>query len=263
MSSLQAWSLDGFRPEDASARLDFDASGARWLFANVERLSRLLGVRIEGIERLPEGRALLVANHAFGWDVLFVMARIWREKRRPVWVLGEHVFWKFPFLRRLARAAGTVDGTRANLDDLLSRDQLVLVLPGGLREAVKPRELRYRLLWGHRYGFVRAAIRHAAPLVPLASVGTDDLFDFVGNAYARGRRWLGRADIPLPIPSRLLPIPHFVPLRFIIGQPISPPVTSDRENDGAAVQRFRWEVAGALHELIDIELARRSGIDLG
>lgn len=263
MASLPAWSLDGFRPEDATARLDFDASGGRWLFANIERISRLLRISVSGIERIPEGRALLVANHAFGWDVLFVMARVWHERRRPVWVLGEHAFWKFPFLRRLARAAGTVDGTRENLDDLLAREQLVLVLPGGLREAVKPRELRYRLLWGRRYGFVRAAIRHGAPVVPLASVGTDELFDFVGNAYARGRRWLGRADIPLPVPSRLLPIPHLVPLRFIFGEAIRPPVGPDRENDEAAVRRFRWEIAGSLHELIDVELARRSGIDLG
>jgi 1-acyl-sn-glycerol-3-phosphate acyltransferase len=263
MTSFGAWSLDGFHSEDAAARLDFDSPGARWLFASVERISSLLRIRIDGIEHLPEGRALLVANHAFGWDVLFVMARVWHKRRRPVWVLGEHVFWKFPFLRRMARAAGTVDGTRANLDELLSRDQLVLVLPGGLREAVKPRELRYRLLWGHRYGFVRGAIRHAAPIVPLASVGTDQLFDFMGNAYDRGRRWLGRADIPLPLPSRLLPIPHLVPLRFIVGEPIRPPVGPDREGDEVAVQRFRWEISGALHELIDVELARRSGVNLG
>jgi len=52
----------------------------------------------------------------------------------------------------------------------LSHDQLVLVMPGGVREALKPRELRYRLLWGHRYGFVRAALRNQTPIVPVASV---------------------------------------------------------------------------------------------
>ncbi len=65
------------------------------------------------------------------------------------------------------------------------------MLPGGLREAVKPSALRYRLLWGDRVGFVRAAIRNQAPVVPLATLGGDEIFDFVGDAYARGRRWLG------------------------------------------------------------------------
>lgn len=59
--------------------------------------------------------------------------------------------------------------------------ELVLVLPGGLCEAVKPHELRYRLLWGHRYGFVRAALRHGAPLVPVASLGADDIIHLVGD----------------------------------------------------------------------------------
>ena len=51
-------------------------------------------------------------------------------------------------------------------------------------EALKPRELRYRLLWGHRYGFIRAAIRNRTPISPLAAIGSDELFDFVGDAYA-------------------------------------------------------------------------------
>jgi 1-acyl-sn-glycerol-3-phosphate acyltransferase len=144
---------------------------------------------------------------------------------------------------------------------LLARDELVLVLPGGLREAVKPRELRYRLLWGHRYGFIRAAIRNQAPIVPLACIGADDLFDFVGNAYRRGERLLRRKGFPIPLPARILPIPHLVRLRFVFGDPIPPPppVTA---LDEQAVRRFRHEVEGALHETMEIELARRVGIDL-
>ena len=165
---------------------------------------------------------MLVANHSFGWDSILPMAAVWRQLDRPVWVLGEHAWWKVPFLRRLAAAVGTVDGTPTNADRLLAGEELVLVLPGGLREAVKPRELRYRLLWGNRYGFIRAAIRNQAPIVPLASIGADDLFDFVGNAYRRGEVWLRRGGIPVPLPSRILPIPHFVKLAFLFGAPIPP-----------------------------------------
>ena len=79
-----------------------------------------------------------------------------------MWGLGEHAWWKVPFLRRLAAAVGTVDGNPGNVNRLLSADEVVLVLPGGLREAVKPRELRYRLLWGKRYGsFVRRSATSA------------------------------------------------------------------------------------------------------
>src|SRR5690606_32719484 len=125
-----------------------------------------------------------------------------------------------------------------------------------------PATLRYRLLWGHRFGFVRAAIRHRVPVVPVASVGTDELFDFVGDAYARGRRWT-RGLVPVPLPRRILPVPHRASLRFVIGEPITPPLAVEGPDERASLERFRREIAGALHELIDNELARRAGIDLG
>src|SRR5437868_4181930 len=157
---------------------------------------------------MPGGDTPLVPRR--GMRLAFGVARIHVETGRAVFSLGEHLWWKVPGVRRVARAVGIVDGTRANADALLADGQLVLVLPGGLREALKPRELRYRLLWGRRYGFVRTAIRNGAPIVPLASIGADDLFDFVGNAYRRGERWLRRTGIPIPLPARILPIPHRV-----------------------------------------------------
>jgi 1-acyl-sn-glycerol-3-phosphate acyltransferase len=254
--------IDGFRPEGREAFVGFTPDVANRFYDVVSWASRLLRVEIKGLDHVPAGRALLVANHSFGWDSILPMAAVWRELERPVWVLGEHAWWKVPFLRRLASAVGTVDGTPANADRLLAGEELVLVLPGGLREAVKPRELRYRLLWGHRYGFIRAAIRNQAPIVPLASIGADDMFDFVGNAYRRGESWLRRTGIPVPLPSRLLPIPHLVRLSFVFGEPIPPRARPEEANDPEVVRRIRHEVEGALHELIENELARRAGIDL-
>jgi 1-acyl-sn-glycerol-3-phosphate acyltransferase len=254
--------VDHFLPEHRDAFVAFRPETAERFYRVVDRLARALRVEVRGFENVPKGPALFVANHAFGWDVVFAMAAISRTTGRPVWALGEHAWWKVPFLRRLASAVGTVDGTTENVDRLLSKGELVLVLPGGLREAVKPRELRYRLLWGHRYGFVRAAIRNQAPLVPLASIGADDLFDFVGNAYRRGERWLRRTGIPIPLPSRILPVPHLVRLRFVIGEPVTPLAPPEGANDKATVRRLRHEIEGALHEIIETELARRVGIEL-
>jgi 1-acyl-sn-glycerol-3-phosphate acyltransferase len=255
-------SIDGFRPDHRDAFVGFVPTTAKRFQSVVSWLSRRLHVEVEGIENLPRGRALIVANHAFGWDVVFAMNAVWQRQHRTIWALGEHVWWKVPFVRELAAEVGTVDGTNANADRLLSRDELVIVLPGGLREAVKPRELRYRLLWGHRYGFVRAAIRNQAPLVPLASIGADDIFDFVGNAYRRGERLLRRTGIPVPLPSRILPIPHLVPLRFVFGEPIAPSATPEQIDDPLVVRRLRREVEGALHEILETELARRAGFDV-
>jgi len=256
-------SIDGFAPGAEDAFVSFDADVADRAFRWVDRIAARLHIEVRGIENVPDGAAILVVNHAFGWDVVFLMAAIWRARRRPVWALGEHLWWRVPFLRRIAAAMGTVDGTPANVDRLLAGGELVVVLPGGLREAVKPRELRYRLLWGSRYGFVSAALRSGAPLIPVASIGTDELFDFVGNAYRRGERWLGLRGIPIPLPSHLLPIPHFTRVSFVIGEPVRVKAAPEDAEDPATLRRVRREVAGALHELIDNELAERAGVSIG
>lgn len=250
--------LDRFVSSDKEAFGGYSPEVAhRWSTA-LDRIGRRLHIDVVGLERLPPGRALLVGNHAFGFDVAFAMARIHEETGRRIWALGEHTWWKIPGVRKIAAAVGTVDGTPENVDALLAADELVLVLPGGLREAMKPRELHYRLLWGHRYGFVRAALRNAAPIVPLASLGADDIFDLVGDAYRRARKV--RLPFPLPRPAHLLPIPHFHPLRFVIGEPV--PVDEYARTGDAAdeklVRRIRREVEGALHEIFEEELARRA-----
>jgi 1-acyl-sn-glycerol-3-phosphate acyltransferase len=254
--------IDGFSSEEKEAFTGFSEQEADLVYAVIMQLSRLLKVDYDGLDNLPSTRTMLVANHAFGWDIAFPMGEIRRQTCRTVWVMGEHLWWKVPLLRRVAAATGVVDGTPQNLDQLLSAEQLVLVLPGGMRESLKPRELRYRLLWGQRYGFVRAAIRNRAPVCPLAAIGSDELFDLVGDAYARGRRWLGRYAVPLPLPARLLPIPHRVHLRYVIGSPIVLPAEPEQAQDPEVLRSCRYLVEGALQELIDTELARRSGIAL-
>lgn len=250
--------IDGFEPTQKEAFVGYSPRVADAVSHEVDRFGRKLHIDVTGIERLPAGRALLVANHAFGFDVAFAIARIHELTGRRVWSLGEHAWWSVPGVRRLAAAVGTVDGTVANADALLAAGELVLVLPGGLREAVKPRELRYRLLWGHRYGFVRAALRSGAPLVPMASLGADDLFNLVGDAFARARRL--HLPFPLPRPAHLVPVPHFRTMHFVIGEPI--PTEGLRQSDSEAEEhverRLRREVEGALHEMFEEELTRRA-----
>jgi 1-acyl-sn-glycerol-3-phosphate acyltransferase len=241
----------------------YSAGVAQLFYGAVRNAGEALGAELDGIERIPQqGGAVLVANHTFGYDVAYPISLALKRMGRQIWVLGDHTWWKIPWVRSIAEAVGVVDGNADVADRLLARGELVLVLPGGFREAVKPRELRYQLLWGKRYGFVRLAIRHQVPLIPLACVGADDLFDFVGNAYARGRRWLGLKNFPIPLPARILPIPHRASLRFIVGEPIVPDVAADKSEDLPSLRWLRREVAGALHELIEDELARRAGIVL-
>jgi len=258
--------VDGFTASEAEAFGGYRPDVCNSFMRRVHDVAERLRVEVEGIEHVPAGRALIVANHAFGWDVAFAMAAIHARLGRPVFALGEHLWWKVPFVRRLAAAVGTVDGTPENVDRLLAADQLVVVLPGGIREAVKPSVLRYRLLWGERCGFIRAALRNGAPVVPLAALGADEVFNFIGDATERGHRVLGHIGldgVPLPRPSGLVPWPHRVRLRYVFGEAIEPlfgPGAADNPHD---VRLMRLVVEGALHELLDRELAARAHISIG
>lgn len=245
--------VDGFVSADAYE--GYSPRVGRTFQRFVNRAADALGVEVTGLGHIPDGRALLVTNHAFGFDASFLMAHIEARTGRRVWVLGEHLWWRVPVVRRLAQAVGVVDGTPENADRLLSADELVLVLPGGMREALKPRELRYRLLWGDRYGFVRAALRNGAPMIPVASLGADDVFDLVGDAFARARKL--RLPFPLPRPARLIPVPRLTRLRYVIGEPI--PAVPPSPDMALAERRLRREVEGALHEMFEERLARRAG----
>jgi hypothetical protein len=68
--------------------------------------------------------------------------------------------------------------------------------------------------------------------------------------------------MPVPLPARVLPVPHRTSFRFIFGEPILPHVEPEQADDITALRSLRREVAGALHELLENELARRAGIAL-
>jgi 1-acyl-sn-glycerol-3-phosphate acyltransferase len=247
--------VDGFRTELARPFVGYDEAVASRFWAQVDAVNAWLGVAVSGLEHVPEGGALFVMNHAFGWDAMLPMAAIRKQTGRRVWALGEHLWWKLPIMRTLAARVGTVDGTPAHAQELLEAGELVLVMPGGMREALKPVELRYRLLWGERMGFVRCAHRARVPIVPIAAIGSDELFALVGDAYARGRRWLG-IDFPLPRPTWARPWQKMRELSYCIGEPIEARAYPG-EDEAHMLRRVRNEVRGAIEGMIDEALSAR------
>lgn len=247
--------VDGFRSELAQPFVGYDDRVAARFWSRIDAVNARLGVAFHGLEHVPERGALFVMNHAFGWDAMLPMAAVRRATGRRVWALGEHLWWKLPFVRTLAAQVGTVDGTPEHAQELLSAAELVMVMPGGMREALKPVELRYRLLWGERTGFVRSAFRAGVPIVPIAAVGSDELFALVGDAYARGRRWL-HLDFPLPRPAWAHPWRKAYELSYRFGEPIEARGYPG-EDEAHMLRRVRNEVRGAIEGMIDEALSAR------
>ena len=151
----------------------------------------------EGLENLPAGPALLVANHAgaIPSDAPAIMHGIETELGRPVYGLADHLFRQLPVLGTLWSRAGGVVAHPDNAYRLLREQrQLVLVFPEGTKGPGKPYNERYRLRRFGRGGFVEIAMRAGVPVVPIAVVGAEESMPTIAT---------------LPALSRLLGLPYF------------------------------------------------------
>src|SRR5262245_53858932 len=142
---------------------------------------------VEGIENVPAaGGALLVSNHsgALPPDAAMIAKSIREEHPHPrdLNITVEHFFKGFPGFSMLVPKLGCVAAHPANVHRLLyDEEQLVLVFPEGRKGTEKLYKDRYRLRRFGRGGFVEAAMRARAPIVPVAVVGAEEAMPTFGH----------------------------------------------------------------------------------
>jgi 1-acyl-sn-glycerol-3-phosphate acyltransferase len=94
---------------------------------------------------------------------------------RPLNITVEHFFKGYPGFSMLLPKIGCVAAHPANVHRLLhDEEQLVLVFPEGRKGSEKLFKNRYRLRRFGRGGFVEAAMRARAPIVPVCVVGAEE-----------------------------------------------------------------------------------------
>ena len=229
---------------------------------------------VEGIENVPaEGGALLVSNHsgALPPDAA-VIARAIREEHprpRPLHITVEHFFKGYPGFSALIPKIGCVPAHPANVHRLLYDErQLVLVFPEGRKGTEKTYNQRYRLRRFGRGGFVEAAARAEAKLVPVCVVGAEEAMPIFAQVNLL-RRLTGLLYFPItPTFPWLGPLGMFayLPAKFRIRflDPIDTAnVSVDPAPDTAQVQTVAQEVRARIQENLDEMLAARRSVWFG
>jgi 1-acyl-sn-glycerol-3-phosphate acyltransferase len=223
---------------------------------------------VEGIENVPAaGGALLVSNHsgALPPDALMIGKAIREEHThpRPLNITVEHFFKGYPGFSMLVAKLGCVAAHPANVQRLLyDEEQLVLVFPEGRKGTEKLYSERYRLRRFGRGGFVEAAMRARAPIVPVCVVGAEEsapVFAQVGLL----KRLTGLLYFPitptfphLGLPGMLGYLPAKFKLRFL--EPIRFE-EDDMQDDKSLVQTVAHDVRARIQEnLWDMLAARKS-----
>jgi 1-acyl-sn-glycerol-3-phosphate acyltransferase len=208
--------------------------------------------RMEGADRIPrEGGALIVGNHAMnGLDGFVLGALIVKETGRYARFLGERNLFRIPVLKDMLTAVGAIAGEPSAATQLLADGELVAVYPGGIDDSWKLTTTdKYKLQWGNRSGFARVAMRAGVPIVPVAALGIDEMYEVVAREPVVGRAIFGspRYDFPIALGAYGTLIPKRVPQKYLVQEPIDTRGDPDNPED---VERVRHATFSAIDRVL-------------
>lgn len=194
-------------------------------------LRRYHRAQVVGLDRIPRGAALFVGNHNAGLlspdSFIFGNAVL---NRRPMtdlpYALTHEVAIRTPGLHQLLTQLGSVRACHENAARIFARGHKVLVYPGGDEDALRPYRLRNKIRFGGRQGYIRLALRHGVPVIPVVCAGAHETFIVIddlpwlakglgADRLLRMKVWplilsipwgltLGPAPPHFPLPSRIL-----------------------------------------------------------
>ena len=99
--------------------------------------------------------------------------------------------------------------------------------------------------WGTRSGFAKVAMRAGVPILPVAAIGIDDMYDVVTRERWIGRTLFGSAryDLPIAMGAYGTPLPKRVPQTYAVLPPVD---TSGDPDDPDVVERVRADTYRAI-----------------
>lgn len=228
-------------------------------------------VEVRGIENIPaEGRAILVGNHSGllpldGAMIAMAMANGHKSPRRVRYLVTDW-FFSLPGIADWVKETGSVRATIDNAKALLEKDELVGIYPEGVRGVGKPFRERYRVLDFHP-GFVALAIATQTPLIPVATVGGDEIYPEFTNLNKLAR-FIGMPFYPVTLTFPWLAFPlHLIPLpvRWMIH--VHPPIRlnypPERATDRKLVLRLAREIQYTIQRDLNRLLAERKSFLTG
>src|SRR6476469_7963187 len=141
---------------------------------------------VRGLHNIPaEGPVLLVGNHSGGNmtpdTTVFTLAfNTYFGVERGFYQLAHNLVLAMPGLS-IRRKFGTVAASHENAHKALDSGAALLVYPGGDYEVHRPFWEANRVDFDGRKGFIRLALRHDVPIVPVVAIGGQETSLFLSR----------------------------------------------------------------------------------
>jgi 1-acyl-sn-glycerol-3-phosphate acyltransferase len=240
-----------------------DPQWTRWVVLTVATLHRkYFRTEVHGIEKVPTGRVLLVANHSgqVPIDGALIAASMLMDTEPPRIVRAMVEKWavSLPFVSLFFTRVGQVVGVPENATRLLEQDEALLVFPEGVRGIAKTFDHRYQLT-EFGLGFMRLAIETNTPIVPIAVVGGEE--QYVSVANVEGLAKLLHTPVFPIIPQMFFPggqLPLPTKYRIWFGEPMR--FSGDADDDDAVIEDKVWLVKQTIQSMLNRALKERKHI---
>jgi 1-acyl-sn-glycerol-3-phosphate acyltransferase len=240
----------------------FDPKTARYALALAAFLHRFyFRTEVHGIDRIPEGRLLVIANHSgqIPMDGLIIGTALMLDADPPRFPRSMVERWsaELPFVSVLFPRCGQVVGSPDNARRLLEQDETLVVFPEGSRGISKTFDQRYQLT-DFGLGFMRQALEAGAPIVPVAVVGAEEQLVSVADVKPLAKLF-GMPAFPV-IPQMFFGMPFPLPTRYRLyfGEPLH--FSGDHDDDDAVIGEKVKVVKGTIQSMVNRGLRERRSI---
>ena len=230
----------------------------------IENLMPILGilynyyfqVQTSGWENIPEGKVLFVGSHNGGLASpdTSMMLYDWLRRfgtQKPIYGLMHPKVWEvFPPAAEMAMKGGAIMAHPKMAYAALRSGASILVYPGGAEDVFRPHQMRDKIYFADRQGFIKVALRENVPIVPAISWGAHDtlivltdLYKIMQQFHKWGMPWLFDVDplvfpvyLGLPWGLAVGPLPN-IPLPVRMYTRVCPPIVFERYGKEAASDR--------------------------
>jgi 1-acyl-sn-glycerol-3-phosphate acyltransferase len=228
-----------------------------------------------GVENVPrEGPFITIANHNGGPilpDAWIMIAYWWKVfgAEMPSYAMVHDAVFRIPGLRNALVKLGALRASMENASKVLDMGGVLLIYPGGERDCLRSFWQRNRIDFHGRTGFVKLALEHGVPILPVVNIGGHEVY-FTLFSSPLLARWTGLERLTrvktLPVNLGLpwgiwatgllpyLPLPS--KLVYKVGKPVYLPKDPKLAKNRRFVRQVYDEVTGTMQKMLD-ELAQR------